>query len=83
MAIIKDNRDLDTTIVTFAGSVLAGAVTGGLFWLHAKSPDNSLLSPEIVMALLQLPATFIAYSLGKKASQTETNGNGQNNSKEQ
>lgn len=82
MPIIKDNRDLDTTITTFAGSLLAGAVTGGLFWLHAQNPAASLLSPEIVMALLQLPATFIAYSLGKKAGTSEMNGNGTKETKQ-
>lgn len=83
MAIIKDNRDLDTTIVTFFGSLLAVLIIGGLFWLHSKSAEKSLLSPEIVMAIIQLPATFIAYSLGKKASQTETNGNGGTNKETQ
>ena len=72
MAIIKDNRDLDTTIVTLFGSILAVLIVGGLFWLHAKGAGNDgFLSAEMVMSIIQLPATFIAYSLGKKSGQTD------------
>lgn len=74
MSIIKDNKDLDTTIMSITALLLGLIVPVGLMILHIRSPENTLLSPEICMALIQLPATFAAYALGKQRGQTEANG---------
>lgn len=74
MAIIKDNRDLDTTIMAFTAMFLSIIVTIGLMILHIRNPENSLLSPEIVMALIQSPAIFASHALGKQKGM-EMNGN--------
>ena len=76
MAIIRDNRDLDTTLMAVTAMLLSFIVTIGLIILHIRSPENSLLSPEIVMALIQAPAIFASYAVGKQKGQTMTNGNG-------
>ena len=71
--VIKDNRDLDTTLMAITAMILSFIVTIGLFILHVVSDsEKSLLSPEIVMALIQLPGLFCSYALGKKAGQSET-----------
>lgn len=66
MAIINSNRDLDTTIITATAAILGLLVTFGFMYLHIRFPKNTLLSPEIAMALINLPGLFISYSLGKK-----------------
>ena len=70
--VIKDNRDLDTTLMAITAMVLSFIVTIGLFVIHViGKEEKSLLSPEIVMALIQLPGLFASYALGKKAGQAE------------
>ena len=76
MAIIKDNKDLDTTLMALTAFLLGIIVTVGLMVLHVMNPENSLLSPEICMALIQSPGLFASYALGKQKGQTEANGTG-------
>lgn len=71
MGLIKDNRDLDTTLMAIAALILGVIVPIGLFILHFLTPERSLLSPEIVMALIGLPGIFASYALGKKVAQIE------------
>ena len=66
MALIKDNKDLDTTLMSVTAMLLSIIVTIGLMILHIRNPENSLLSPEIVMALIQAPTVFASYALGKQ-----------------
>lgn len=76
MGIIKDNKDLDTTLMAITAMLLSFIVAIGLIVLHIRNPENSLLSPEIVMALIQSPAVFASYALGKQRGQTQTNNGG-------
>ena len=71
MAKIKNNREFDTTVLIFGACILAGIAIIGLFVLHALSPENSLLSPEIVMAIIGIPGFFIQHALGKEAGRRE------------
>ena len=74
MGIIKDNKDLDTTLMAVTALLLSLIVMIGLMVLHIRNPENSLLSPEIVMALIQMPGLFASYALGKKAAQNDNGG---------
>ena len=74
MSVIKDNKDLDTTLMALTALLLGLVVPIGLMILHIRNPENSLLSPEIIMAMIQMPGLFASYALGKKAAQTENGG---------
>lgn len=66
MGVIKTNRDLDTTIVTIGAVILGILIVVGLFFIHFRSKDDSLLSPEIVMAIIAMPGLWLSYTVGKK-----------------
>ena len=75
--IIKNNAELDSTLLVFGGLVIALVVVCLTFALHFVSPANTLLSPEILMALIMLPTTIISFAMGKKSGRAEvmtTNG---------
>lgn len=75
--IIKNNQELDSTLLVIFGSILAFTVVIGIFALHFVSPEDTLLSPEILMALIMLPSTIISFAMGKKSGRAEamtTNG---------
>ena len=74
--IIQNNRELDTTLLTLTGGFIAILVVVGCFVMHYLNPENSLLSPEIMMALIMLPSTLISYAMGKQKGMDQTqNGN--------
>ena len=53
------------------GSILLGIIiVVGLFYLHIKS-NGSLLSPEIIMAIINIPAIYYSHREGKKAGREE------------
>ena len=63
------NREFDTTLLIFIGGFIAILVVVGCFLLHFLSEDNSLLSPEILMALIMMPSTIISYAMGKRSGE--------------
>ena len=69
--VIKNNSELDTTLLVMGGLIIAALVVCGTFALHFVSPANTLLSPEILMALIMLPSTIISFAMGKKSGRTE------------
>lgn len=69
MGLFKDNKDLDTTLMAITALIVGVIVPIGLMVLHHLDKENDLLSPEIVMALIQLPGIFAAYALGKRMGQ--------------
>jgi len=69
--VIKTNAELDSTLLVIFGSVLAFLVVVGIFTIHILSPTDSLLSPEILMALIMLPSTLISFAMGKRLGRTE------------
>lgn len=75
--IIKNNTELDSTLLVIFGSILAFVVVTGIFAIHILNPEDTLLSPEILMALIMLPSTLISFAMGKKSGMREamTNGN--------
>lgn len=75
--IIKNNAELDSTLLVILGGVLAFVVVIGIFAIHIINPTDTLLSPEILMALIMLPSTLISFAMGKKSGirETMTNGN--------
>ena len=60
------NREFDTTLLIWIGGVLAVLVVVGIFLIHLFAEDKSLLSPEIVMALITMPNTIFSYAVGKQ-----------------
>ena len=60
------NREFDTTLLIGIGGFLAVLVVVGIFLIHLLSPEKSLLSPEILMALITMPNTIISYAVGKQ-----------------
>ena len=75
--IIKNNAELDTTLLVIFGSILAFIVVVGIFAIHILNPTDTLLSPEILMALIAMPGAIISFAMGKKSGRAEamTNGN--------
>lgn len=69
--IIKNNAELDSTLLVIFGSILSFIVVLGIFTIHILSPADSLLSPEILMALIMLPSTIISFAMGKKSGRAE------------
>ena len=69
------SRDADDTYLVWGGIIIAIVVIIGLFALHYTTPDKSLLSPEIVMAMIAIPSAMFSYAMGKKKN-NESNGNG-------
>ena len=74
--IIKNNAELDSTLLVIFGSILAFIVVVGIFVIHILNPTDTLLSPEIVMALIMLPSTIISFAMGKKSGRAEVMTNG-------
>ena len=60
------NREFDTTLLIWIGGVLALLVVVGIFLVHLFAEDKSLLSPEILMALITMPNTIFSYAVGKQ-----------------
>ena len=60
------NREFDTTLLIWIGGVLAVLVVVGIFLVHLFAEDKSLLSPEILMALITMPNTIFSYAVGKQ-----------------
>lgn len=73
MAVIKNNRELDSTILIIGGLVLALVIIVGIFWIHLAKPTDTLITTEMLMFMLGIPTTIISYGAGKKAGE---NGNG-------
>lgn len=74
--IIKNNAELDSTLLVLFGSVLAFLVVAGIFTIHILNPEDTLLSPEILMALIMMPSTLISFAMGKKSGRAEAMTNG-------
>ena len=75
--IIRNNSELDSTLLIIGGWFIAVLVVVGIFTIHIMNPEGSLLSPEILMALIMLPGTLISFAMGKKSGRAEaiaTNG---------
>ena len=75
--IIKNNAELDSTLLVMGGLFIAILVVVCIFALHFKDTTNTLLSPEILMALIMMPSTLISFAMGKKSGRAEamaTNG---------
>ena len=75
--IIKNNAELDSTLLVMGGLFIAILVVVCIFSLHFKDTTNTLLSPEILMALIMMPSTLISFAMGKKSGRAEamaTNG---------
>ena len=68
----------DNTYLIWFSFIFAIAVSTGLFVMHVMDPNTSLLSAEVVMQLVNIPALMLSYALGKKSN--ENNGNGSNHS---
>lgn len=69
------NTEVDTTILVVGGLILAHIVVIGLLVLHIQSDDETeLLSPEMLMAILNLPISIIAYGVGKRSGENGKNG---------
>ena len=74
--IIKNNAELDTTLLVIFGSILAFIVVVGIFAIHILNPTDTLLSPEILMALIAMPGAIISFAMGKKSGRAEAMTNG-------
>lgn len=73
MSVISSNKELDSTLLILGGVILSLCVVIGLFYIHIRDGNDDLLSPEILMSIIQLPATLVAYGIGKRSG--EKNGN--------
>ena len=68
------SKEADNTYLILGGITLGVLIVVGLFTLHAMSPAETMLSPEIIMAIVGIPAVMFSYAMGKR--QGESNGNG-------
>ena len=74
--IIKNNAELDSTLLIIGGWIIAVLVVAGIFALHFVRPQDTLLSPEILMALIAMPTAIISFAMGKKSGRAEAMTNG-------
>lgn len=66
------NREFDTTALIFIGGFLAFLIVVGIFAVHILSgAEKSLLSPEILMAMINMPITVMSYAVGKQTGLTQ------------
>ena len=68
------SKEADNTYLILGGIALAVVVIIGLFVLHAMNAEKSLLSPEIVMAIVGIPAAMFSYAMGKRSGEQNENG---------
>ena len=67
MAWIKNNKEFDTTVLNVGGLIIALVVVVLLFVSHWKQKEGEpLLREAIIMAIITLPQTIIAYAVGHK-----------------
>lgn len=66
--VFQNNKDLDSTLTTGGGIIIAMQIITFLFVAHMMKNESgeSLLTQGIVMALINIPQTMFAYALGKK-----------------
>ena len=76
---IQNNKELDSTLLILIGGFIAILVVVGCFVMHFLNSENSLLSPEIMMALIMLPSTLISYAMGKQRGMDQASQNGNTN----
>lgn len=74
--IFDSNKALDTTLITAIAGAVAIIVVLKLFDTHQ---NESILTGEIIMALIALPTNLIMYALGKRSGESNNNGNGNGN----
>ena len=68
------STDLDKTLLVLGGIVIALYIVYKIFGLHDESGQNSIISPEIIMALINIPTAMFAYGIGKSHGSNGSNG---------
>ena len=64
------NQDFDKTVTAVGAVILAFYIVGKVFGLHDADGDNSIISPEIIMAIINIPTAFLAFAIGKKVGES-------------
>ena len=64
------SQDFDKTVTAIGAVILAFYIVGKVFGLHDAEGDNSIISPEIIMAIINIPTAFLAFAIGKKVGES-------------
>ena len=64
------SQDFDKTVTAVGAVILAFYIVGKVFGLHDADGDNSIISPEIIMAIINIPTAFLAFAIGKKVGES-------------
>ena len=64
------SQDFDKTVTAVGAVVLAFYIVSKVFGLHDTEGNNSIISPEIIMAIINIPTAFLAFAIGKKVGES-------------
>ena len=64
------SQDFDKTVTAIGAVILAFYIVNKVFGLHDAEGDNSIISPEIIMAIINIPTAFLAFAIGKKVGES-------------
>ena len=72
------SQDFDKTVTAVGAVILAFYIVSKVFGLHDDG-DNSIISPEIIMAIINIPTAFLAFAIGKKVGENSNGTSGTKN----